>query len=239
MKVGVSNYINNQSNCSLYVVPPWSPHSIDSHSNNKDNEIRKRFNISMDNRIIVYTGNIGLTHPLEPVIEAFYICEASQSFNDFIFLIVGDGLKKTKLFNYARELDLLDKKIFFLDRLVDDDFYSLLSISDMSVVALDAALAQASLPSKTFTALSFSLPILSISDEKAALSILVTENDCGFSIQPDSECAVAIALLLQQLSNNHFILDGKRNNAFFTSQKFTPKNADIILHETHLSWPSK
>ena len=112
----------------------------------------------MQNKFIVqYSGNIGVTHNVETLIE---IAELLKDNTDILFQIIGRGPRKSKLENLVKEKNL--PNCVFLPFQTDDMFPYSLSAADVGVVILDETTSKGSVPSKSYNLMSYGIPSLYI-----------------------------------------------------------------------------
>ena len=142
------------------------------------NSFRKDYGIREDCLLITYSGNFGITHPLEIVIEASkYINKNIQ------ILMIGSGAKGKKLKRLARALNIPSSSLRFIDPLPFSELAKSTSAADFSIVTIDGPSALASLPSKTFTSLASGTPLIALAPNESDLSKLVRFNECGYTVE--------------------------------------------------------
>lgn len=198
---------------SLCPVPPASTTFRDKHS------LNGKF-------LVTYSGNLGLTHPLEPLLDAFH--DLMSRSDNFSLLLIGHGPKLQKLQLQANSLCLAN--VLFLDPVPLGYLTASLSAADLAVVALDGPAAAASLPSKTFSALACGTPLLVIAPLGSAISKLVHEHRCGFVVQPGPTAAEKVANLLVRLAAKPRIMSRLSANALEASRFYSPANAQRLVN---------
>ena len=124
----------------------------------ENNNIEKNKNIfitehGLQNKFIVqYSGNIGVTHNVETLVE---IAELIQDNTQIIFQIIGRGPRKSELENLVQKKNL--SNCFFLPFQSDYMFPYSLSAADVGVVILDETTSKGSVPSKSYNLMSYGL----------------------------------------------------------------------------------
>jgi hypothetical protein len=198
------------------VVPIWAeePHGI--HHEKGTNQFLVKYNLQ-NKFIVLYSGNLGLTHDIEPLIEVARECRNP----DIFFLIIGNGEKEEKIRKMIQGYNL--SNCMWLPLQPIDMLPFTIGGSDLCVVSTGKGGGDLSIPSKAFTLLAVGKPILSIADQHAELSILTNNYAFGkaFSSGQVSEmCAFINQLYSSKETYDQFCLNAKR-----AAQNFTRANA--------------
>lgn len=114
--------------------------------------------------IVQYSGNIGLTHNVELLID---LAEKLQHRPDILFQIIGRGPRKPVLEQMVKMKNLANCR--FLPFQNDDMFPHSLSAADLGVVILDEAVSKGSVPSKSYNLMSFGIPSLYLASKESEL----------------------------------------------------------------------
>ncbi len=171
MKKTISAYVQPDK---IKVVPIWSASQKFKPIDKKDNPfLRERG--WQDRFIVLYSGNMGLGHQLEVLIE---VAKELSSIPDILFLLIGDGAKR-KILEKQAESHHIHNVIFLPYQTSEVLPYSLAS-ADLAVVALEPQATQASVPSKTMNYLAVGAPILGIGNQGSALEELIHQYQVGF-----------------------------------------------------------
>lgn len=211
-----SNILFNLKKSKIRIIYPWG--NLPSYSQLKIPFNFKQRLINDDRLLILYAGNIGLTHPLECLIQSSdYINELAK------IVIIGNGSKKKSLENI--HLQSRYKNTSFLDRVSLDELPLFLKSSDLCVICIDGPAAKYSLPSKFFTALSCSKPVLVIAPEDSELAKIVNKYNCGFVLSQGDEFKIKLYNILDNLQNKKNLLKILSLNASKASKKFNKKNS--------------
>ncbi len=124
---------------------------------------------------VLYAGNIGASHDLDPLLEAAKCLAADPRFK---FVIVGDGLGRARLEARVREYALANVKL--LEHQSEESFHKIVASADISVVSQAPGSEDLSFPSKILTALEAGKCILAITKRDAALATLIERGACGY-----------------------------------------------------------
>ncbi len=211
----------------VVVIPPWADTANLHPSPAKAQAFREAHDIS--GLVVSYSGNMGLTHPLEILVDSAALLERLLSPPPIQILLIGEGAKRTALQQQADALKLPTSRLRFLNRLPYSQLAASLSAADLAVVALDGPAAAASLPSKTFNALACGTPLLVLAPAESALSQLVCQHRCGVVIQPGPDAPTQLVDAILHLNANPVELQELAENALAASHHYTPANAERLL----------
>ena len=207
----------------VVVIPPWAD-AAQFHPISPDaNPFRRQHGLD-DRLLVTYSGNLGLTHPLEPLLEAAARLNGSAQ-----MLLIGRGPKRRALEQLSRHLELSPQALRFLDPLPIEQLPNSSSAADLAVVALDGPAAAASLPSKTFTALASGTPILALAPPDSALAVLVQQNACGVVVPPGPTAARELVAVIVALAGDPERRRQLAGAALTASRNYTPANAERLL----------
>ena len=205
----------------IEVVYPWVDISFIKPKNKNENWFVKAHNL-IDKKVVLYSGNMGVTHDLITVLETAKILKEKQD-NIYHFLFIGDGVQLKKLIKF-KEDNLLENVSFLSFQKANVLPFSFTS-ADYGIVSLGTGAEGLSVPSKMFYLLAAGCSIISISDNGSEIERLVNENKLGTTIEPGK-----INDLVNFLRTTS---DAELNQAKINSRKlsysFTFKNAEKFL----------
>lgn len=115
--------------------------------------------------VVQYSGNIGLAHKVEFVVQ---LAEKMQAHHHILFQIIGRGPRKPVLEKIVAQKGLPNCQ--FLPFQSEEMFPYSLSAADLGVVILDEATAKGSVPSKSYNLMSYGLPALYIAGPDSELA---------------------------------------------------------------------
>ncbi len=169
-----------QSN--LIFFPNWS--ELERFKNVKSEQsvkLKEEFGIAEEQKVILYSGNIGEKQGLEIVISA----AQKMTANNYVFLFVGQGGGKEKLERMSAELDL--KNVLFKPLQPYELLPALLNIADCHLVVQKKGAADAVLPSKLTNILAIGGNSVITAEESTELGQLC-KNNPGIAqcVEPES-----------------------------------------------------
>lgn len=222
MKNAISNYTKPDK---IHVINNWSSLDNDIVALDKDlyQVYLKKYDYLCHKTIFVYSGNMGETHDFSGI--KFLIKEYSSR-QDICFLFIGSGAKKSDLeqFKINNHLD----NIYFLNRLEISEFNFVMNLCHFGIVALDEAMANFSVPSKTFSYLGYKLPLLNFSTKTSEVYKLIEKFQIGINF--DNNIFLEKIIELDNLIQDKIVYNELKNNVFFISKDlFSKSNAEIYL----------
>ena len=149
----------------VLVQPIWSIFQENEKVSKAENPFIQKHNLQ-GKFIIQYSGNIGLTHNVEALVD---IAELLQNEAHILFQIIGRGPRKSVLKRVVKERQLPNCQ--FLPFQSDEMFPHSLGAADMGVVILDESISKGSVPSKSYNLMSYGIPSLYIASEDSQLAL--------------------------------------------------------------------
>lgn len=213
----VSQYVKHEK---IEIVNIWSIFQEDASIPDSENIFLIKHNIQ-DKFIVQYSGNIGLSHNVEVLVE---IAEKMKNHDHILFQIIGRGPRMPYLKKLVDEKNL--PNCMFLPFQADEMFPYSLSAADLGVVILDSVTSKGSVPSKSYNLMSFGIPSLYIASTESELYEYSRK-------YKHAECFEAHALssaseFILELSHDSDLYMRYKQNALQASGNFRRKNANII-----------
>lgn len=188
----------------------------------RNNAFAKGHNL-LDSFVVLYGGNIGVTQDWETLL---YTAE-SLSDLPILFFLIGDGAKRKWL-----EQEITKRK---LQNIRLSGFYPRETVpeinasSDICTIPLKAKGAQDTLPSKIYTIMASSKPLIVAADENSELANIVKTSQCGWVVPPDDKQAYLTALLDAFHQRERLNEIGERGRAFVMEEY----SKEIIAQKYH------
>jgi glycosyltransferase involved in cell wall biosynthesis len=174
--------------------------------------------------IVQYSGNIGLTHKVEVLLQ---LSNLLKDQSNILFLIIGRGPREHIIKEKIEERNL--RNCVFLPFQDDDKFPYSLSAADLGVVILDEIVSRGSLPSKLYNLMSYGIPALYIAGTDSELMSYsrIFKNAACFS---ENNLEQAKRFILQ-ISSNPTMWNEMASNALEAAKKFKRNNADKFIEK--------
>lgn len=181
---------------------------IDSLFTKKD--FKQRQQIS-NKYLITYTGIFSPFQGLDRILDA---AKALRDNDDLVFYMVGDGMSKKHLQSRINEEHIENVRLLPLQP--RDEFFNIVSSSDLCLISLDERMKAPCFPGKTLNLLAAGKPIVAITEASGETARIITEAGCGEVIEPNDTVALQKAILQLFVSPQKGIIFGKRGREFFT-----------------------
>lgn len=161
----------------IYSIPNAA--NIDIFNNNSESsEIPDMYK---NNKIAIYTGNIGAVNNTYLILNAAILLKERRR-EDIIFLIIGEGQQKGEILEKKKQLKL--DNLFILDLMPKTELVKYLKNAMVSLVPLKGTpILDTSSPNKLFESLAAGVPV--IQNTNGWLKDLLKDNECGFTVNPD------------------------------------------------------
>ncbi len=199
------------------VIPVWARPEIGTDSCN--NEIRKELNISEDDLMILYAGNIGIMHPIHPILDSAKLVQDLP----VKIVFMGDGANRKNLENRIAKENI--SNVIYLPYQHEDRFCNIVKSSDVCIVSLQKRMEKFAFPSRAMTFLSAGKPLITMMNEDCGFVQLLQENECGWNVNDYQE----LAELIRTLSGKRFGLLQNSQNAIRIYYKHFRK--EVILEK--------
>ena len=199
-------------------IPIWCDTDNIRQKNLPENYFRDLWNITKDNFVVGYSGNLAKFHPIETFIKA---AETLQDRNDIKFIFVGEGAQKRLAQSYCEEKNLTI--CHFQTYVEREQLGSLLAAFDCGLVGLSREQTGFSVPSKTIGLMSAGIPIIACVNPESETALLLEENNCGVIVSPD--CSKSLSDMILKLKQDRSLLEKlKKNSLLAVKNKLNLQN---------------
>lgn len=172
----------------------------------KQNKLFDMYGLDRSKFYITYNGNIGLTQNMEMLTEVAYEFE-EEGLSDIHFVLTGNGAYWDTLVSTLRGLRkelrvtapdgseaITFGNITLLPFQPYEDISHVFSLGDVSLVISKPGVGENSVPSKTWSIMSASRPVLANFDENE-LKTIISDNNCGIFTKAGDKDAFKEAIL--------------------------------------------
>lgn len=216
----------------ILITPLWSIFQSNNKVEKQCNPFVREQNLE-DKFVIQYSGNIGLTHNVEVMVE---LAALMKGHHDVVFQIIGRGPREYHLKALVEERELPNCQ--FLPFQSDDMFPYSLSAADIGMVILDETTSKGSVPSKSYNLMSYGIPSLYIASEDSELHDYAEKYKHAKCIEEDQ--LAHAAEFIRKLKDSKKQYEKYSNNAVEASKHYRRSNADkLVQHYLHAEESSK
>ena len=173
----------------IVVVYNWVDEEAVKHVPREENILFDRYGLERGKFYITYCGNIGLTQNMDMLLE---VAKELEPENDIQFVLIGEGAYKATVQEIIKEK--LIKNVTLLPFQPYEDISHVFSLGDVGLVISKPGVGENSVPSKTWSILSASRPVLANFDENE-LKEIVEKHKCGVFTKAGDKAAFKKAIL--------------------------------------------
>ena len=139
----------------------------------EENKLFDKYNLDRSKFYITYNGNIGLSQNMDMLLE---VAKALEANDDIHFVLVGNGAYLDEVKHIVEERHI--GNVHLLPFQPYEDISHMFSLGDASLVISKPGVGANSVPSKTWSIMSASRPVLANFDENE-LKTIIENNHCG------------------------------------------------------------
>lgn len=211
----------------IEVINNWAEQDVVVDIPRDKNRLFDKYSFDRAKFYVTYCGNIGMTQNLDLLLDV--AAEFQNKYYEIIFVLVGNGAYRDDLARKITEREL--KNVHLLPFQPYEDISHVFSLGDASLVISKPGTGAASVPSKTWSIMSASRPVLANFDENE-LKDIVEKNRCGIFTKAGDKEAFKESIL--KLYNNRELCEeyGKNGRQFvmdnLTKEVGTQKYVDVI-----------
>lgn len=154
------------------------------------NKLFEKYNLDQSKFFITYSGNIGLTQNMDMLLDVMDAFKTKAP--DIRLVLIGEGAYKAQVEQIVKDKDL--SNVTLLPFQPYEDISYVFSLGDVGLVISKPGVGANSVPSKTWSIMSASRPVLANFDENELKSI-VEENNCGIFTKAGNKEAFIDAIL--------------------------------------------
>lgn len=191
-----------------------------------ENKLFDKYNLDRDKFYITYNGNIGLTQNMDMLLD---VAKSLEENKDIQFVLVGNGAYLDSVKQIIKDRNI--GNVNLLPFQPYEDISHVFSLGDVSLVISKPGVGANSVPSKTWSIMSASRPVLANFDENE-LKDIIENNKCGIFTKAGDKQAFIDAIL--KLYNNRELCKeyGQNGRDFvmknLTKEVGTKKYVDVI-----------
>jgi glycosyltransferase involved in cell wall biosynthesis len=174
--------------------------------------------------LVQYSGNMGLTHDMETIIEAAQVLRDNE---DIHFILIGGGGKLSKIKKMVGNYEL--SNVSFLPYQPRETLKYSLCSSHVSIISLERGAEGLSVPSKLYGIMASGRPIIAIMSENTEVALTLKEFKCGIVIPPKDVLSLVKSITwLKDNESERKMMGLKAYNAFL--KNFTVQHCAEQYH---------
>jgi len=211
----------------IVVVYNWVDQNAVVNVDRSENKLIAKYGIDPSKFYIEYSGNIGLTQNMDMLLDVMK--ELKDSHPEIGLILVGEGAYKKQVEEIVKRDSL--SNVIMLPFQPYEDISHVFSLGDVGLIISKPGVGSNSVPSKTWSIMSASRPVLANFDENEIKSIL-SDNSCGIFTKAGDKDAFKNAII-KLYENRNLCKEYGRNGRKFVMQNLTrevgtQKYVDVI-----------
>ena len=174
----------------ISVIPNWghAPAPADDFQNGL--AFRRQHGLK-NSFVVMYSGNLGLAHPMEAIFAAAK--KVNGEFPEIVFVMIGDGPKMSLLKSRVEKAGL--GNVRFLPPRQRGQLAECLAAADVHLACMHTHLLGLVVPSKVYGVLATGRPCLFLGPEQSEVARLIRRHRCGAVLDPDDNKGLADQLV--------------------------------------------
>ncbi len=150
-------------------------------SQEKREELRKKYNIPLNKKVFVYGGSLGKPQGIPFVVD----CLRAQKDNaEAFFLIVGSGTHYKLIEQFVNEEK--PENVLLMESLPKDEYDAMVACCDVGLIFLDHRFTIPNFPSRLLAYMQAGLPVLACTDPNTDIGKVVTDGGFGWWCESNS-----------------------------------------------------
>lgn len=211
----------------IVVVYNWVDEQAVVNVPRSENKLFDKYDLDRSKFYITYSGNIGLTQNMDMLLE---VAEKFQVSNPLIhFVLIGEGAYKSQVEKVVAEKNL--QNVSLLPFQPYEDISHVFSLGDAGLVISKPGVGSNSVPSKTWSIMSASRPVIANFDENE-LKNIIADNECGIFTKAGDKEAFKNAIITLFQNKERAVEMGKNGREFvmknLTREVGTQKYVNVI-----------
>jgi len=207
----------------VVVIPNWVDTDLIKPVKTQDNNFREK-NDLRDKFVVSFAGTMGFAQGLDIIVDC---AEILKSYENILFLLVGDGIKKDGLINKAEDRQLSNIK--FLPVQSKKVYPFILYTSDICLVTLDKKVLTPAVPAKLLNIMASGRPVVASMNLKGDAPKIIKSAECGYCIDADDVKGFSEAIL--KLYNNPTLREDMGKNGRSYAVKYFSRQVCVRKYE--------
>ena len=211
----------------IVVIYNWVDEQVVVDVPRAENKLFDKYGLDRSKFYITYCGNIGLTQNMDMLIEVAN--DLKSEIPDIEFVLIGEGADKARVEKIVKERDI--NNVTLLPFQPYEDISHVFSLGDASLVISKPGVGENSVPSKTWSIMSASRPLLINFDENE-LKDIVTKYECGIFTKAGDKNAFKDSIIKLYKNPALCRMYGRNGRQFvmdnLTKEVGTQKYVDVI-----------
>lgn len=194
----------------IVVIPNWVNTDNVYPVERESNILFDRYNLDRSKFYICYSGNIGHSQNLELLLETAKLIR--NKLPDIVFVLIGEGAAKEELVELVKKNGL--DNIVILPFQPYEDIAHVFSLGDVGLIISKPGIGGSSVPSKTWSIMAASRPILASFDRDSELAKLIETTKSGIVVEENTADGLGNAIQYLYANQSMGAKMGKNGNIY-------------------------
>lgn len=183
----------------IVMIRNWVDESAVVNVERKDNSLFDTYSLDREKFYVCYSGNVGMTQNMDMLLD---VAKSLMDDGRIGFIIVGDGAYKAKVEERIANEGITNVTLIPFQPY--EKISEVFSLGDCGLIISKKGVGSNSVPSKTWSVMSASRPVLASFDKGSELDMIVTENNCGICVEANDADAFreAVVKMANERENN-------------------------------------
>lgn len=174
----------------IVIIRNWVEESAVLNVPREENDLFDTYGLDRNKFYVCYSGNIGLSQNMDMLLD---VAKSLKDNENIGFILVGAGAYKKHVEERIAAEDI--SNITMIPFQPYEKISQVFSLGDCGLIISKAGIGESSVPSKTWSVMSASRPVLASFDKDTELDRIVTENNCGICVAANDPDAFREAVL--------------------------------------------
>ena len=174
----------------IVMIRNWVDENAVVSVDREHNSLYDTYGLDKSKFYVCYSGNVGMTQNMDMLLDVAKSLEGNENIG---FIIVGDGAYKPRVEERIAAEGITNVTLIPFQPY--DKISEVFSLGDCGLIISKKGVGSNSVPSKTWSVMSASRPVLASFDKGSELDMIVTNNDCGICVEANDAEAFRAAVL--------------------------------------------
>ncbi len=174
----------------IVMIRNWVDENAVVSVDRRDNSLFDTYSLDREKFYVCYSGNVGMTQNMDMLLD---VAKSLMSDSRIGFVIVGDGAYKAKVEERIKADGITNVTLIPFQPY--EKISEVFSLGDCGLIISKKGVGSNSVPSKTWSVMSASRPVLASFDKGSELDMIVTENNCGICVEANDADAFREAIV--------------------------------------------
>lgn len=174
----------------IVIIRNWVDENAVVNVPRQENTLFDTYGLDRDKFYVCYSGNVGMTQNMDMLLD---VAKSLTDHPNIGFVIVGEGAYKKQVEEKIAAEQI--GNVTLLPFQPYEQISEVFSLGDCGLIISKAGVGNNSVPSKTWSVMSASRPVLASFDKGSELDDIVTSGDCGICVQANDAAAFRNAIL--------------------------------------------